>query len=75
MQLNNLTDHIPEKPYEVFLRTLPDKDRPGPMLPTGLIATRHANYAGANMAIPKSNWSNPQNAPPSCWEGLTDDKQ
>lgn len=70
MQQNKFSDHIPETPYEVFLRTLPDKERPGPMLPTGLIATKHANFAGANMAISKSNWSNPQNAPPSHWGGL-----
>ena len=70
MLRNNITKKIKENPYEVFLRTLPDKDRPGPMLPKGVIATRHANYAGNFMANPKSSWANPQNAPPSHWGGL-----
>ena len=60
-------------PYEVFLDTLRAKDRPGPMLPAGCISLGHENFAGIYMANPKSSWSNPQNAPPSCWEGLTDD--
>lgn len=59
-----------QTPYQSFLVTLRDKDRPGPMLPTGVIAAKHANHAGNYMGIAKSNWSNPQNAPPSCWEGL-----
>ena len=57
-------------PYQIFLETLRDKDRPGPMLPTGCMAAKHANYAGNYMGLPKSSWGNPQNAPPSCWEGL-----
>ena len=61
-------------PYEVFLSTLRTKDRPGPMLPTGAIATKHANHAGNFMGKPKSNWSNPQNAPPSHWGGLIYDQ-
>ena len=40
------------------------------MLPTGVVAAKHANHAGNYMGKPKSNWGNPQNAPPSCWEGL-----
>jgi hypothetical protein len=28
--------------------------------------------SGNFMSNPKSNWSNPQNAPPSCWKGRTD---
>jgi hypothetical protein len=59
-------------PYQTYLKTLRDKDRPGPMLPTGCIATVHANYAGNYMGKPVSSWGNPQNAPPSCWKGLTD---
>jgi len=43
------------------------------MLPTGCMAAKHANYAGNYMGHPKSTWSNPQNAPPSCWKGVTDD--
>lgn len=42
------------------------------MLPTGVIAAKHANYAGNYMANPKSSWCNPQNAPPNCWEGVYD---
>ena len=59
-----------QTPFQIYLTTLRDKDRPGPMLPTGLIAASHANYAGNYMANPKSSWANPENAPPSCWEGL-----
>lgn len=61
-----------QTPYQCFLATLRDKDRPGPMLPTGCIADEHANYAGNYMANPKSNWSNPQNAPPSDLGGFDD---
>jgi len=61
-----------KSPYEVFLSTLREKDRPGPMVPTGCISLGHSNYAGNYMAMPKSSWGNPQNAPPSCWKGMTD---
>ena len=33
---------------------------------------RSASIAGNYMGNAKSSWSNPQNAPPSCWKGLTD---
>ena len=61
-----------QNPYQVFLATLRDKDRPGPMLPNGCISTKHKDYcAAANyMGNPKSSWGNPQNAPPGRWECL-----
>ena len=62
-----------QTPYQFFLSVLRTKDRPGPMLPTGVVATNHANHAGNYMGNPKSNWANPENAPPSCWEGLVYD--
>lgn len=61
--------------YKMFLSSLRNKDKPAPMVPTGVIAARHANYVGNYMSNPKSNWSNPQTAPPSCWEGKIYDKR
>lgn len=61
---------IKQTPYRVFLATLRDKDRPGPMVPTGVLAAKHANYVGNYLINPKSNWGNLQNGPPNCWEGL-----
>jgi hypothetical protein len=41
--------------------------------PPVLRSDQGASGPGNYMGNAKSSWSNPQNAPPSCWKGLTDD--